>query len=128
VNRTFKEPPDFTLCLPFGCQFFKSGNCFAAEATNAQAGSPTPPRRRPIPFLGAWTARHLDELVAEVVDGAQEALQSAVGSAEHRRLVENLAEKAARLMIAELDRLESEETVKALIVDMLEEQKKKLLA
>ncbi len=98
------------------------------SASNALAGSPSYQRLRRIPLIGDWPERHLDELVAEVVDGAQEALQNAVGSAEHRRLIENLAEKAARLTIAELARLESEETVKALIVDMLEEQKKKLLA
>ncbi|MBM3270110.1 MAG: hypothetical protein FJZ01_20950 [Candidatus Sericytochromatia bacterium] len=98
------------------------------SAQNVLAGSPTYRRLRRIPFVGDWPERHLDELVAEIVDGMQDALQGAVGSAEHRRLIETLSKKAGRLLIAELQALESEATVKGLIVDLLEEQKQRLLA
>lgn len=98
------------------------------SAREAMATSPTYQNFRRIPFIGDWPERNLDTMVAEVVDGAQATLQNAVGSAEYRAVVDRMVQRAADLLVQHATRLKSEETVKTLVVDMLEEQKRKLLA
>ncbi len=98
------------------------------SAREALAISPSYQSFRRIPFVGDWPERHLDEVVAEVVDGAQASLSNAVGSAEYREVVDAMVDRAVASLTLHLTRLKSQETVKALIIDMLEDQKRKLLA
>lgn len=97
-------------------------------AREAMASSPSYQSFRRIPLLGDWPERHLEAIVAEVVDGAETTLRNAVGSAEYRAVVDRMVDRATEVLIQHAARLKSEETLKAMIVDMLEEQKRKLLA
>jgi hypothetical protein len=85
-------------------------------------------RLRGMPFIGTWPERHLDEIVDDVVDGLQVSLDAAVSSAEYRRLSGEIVVKAVDAAREEFKHLQSETTIKGLVIDLLEEQKRKLLA
>lgn len=97
-------------------------------ALQALNESPAYQNLKQIPLLGSLPERHLPALVAEVVEGTQRIAMNSLQDAEHREQLGRLIDKASAIMLDEMHRNGTETQMKAILVDLLEQQKRKLLA
>ncbi len=97
-------------------------------ALQALNESPAYQNIKQIPFLGSLPERHLPSLVAEVVEGTQRIAINSLQDAEHREQLNRLVDKAWTIMVEEMHRNGTEDHLKGILVDVLEKQKRKLLA
>ena len=81
-----------------------------------------------IPFLGDVHTRLVPMMVAEVMAGAQAGLLKGVNDPESRRLAEQAIHKISTTLIDQLARTGTEQELKDMAVQVLEEQKRKILA
>lgn len=81
-----------------------------------------------LPLLGNLHAQLVPALVAEVMAGAQAGMLKAVHDPESRRLAEAAIHKISMTLIEELSRSGTEAELKEMAVQVLEEQKKKIMA
>ncbi|HEY9857821.1 MAG TPA: hypothetical protein V6D05_18895, partial [Stenomitos sp.] len=94
----------------------------------AVAESPSYQNLRRLPFIGDAVERHLPDLVSEVLAGTQRAMLSAIQDPEHAELLNQAGEKLVGLALTEMARLQTEQDVKDILIDLLEQQKKSLLS
>lgn len=97
-------------------------------AIQALNESPAYQNLKQIPLLGSLPERYLPDLVAEVIAGTQRIALNSLQDAAHREQVSRLVDKASTIMLDEIHRNGTEEHMKAIMVDLLEQQKRKLLA
>jgi hypothetical protein len=97
-------------------------------ALQALNESPAYQNLKQIPFLGSLPERHLPDLVAEVVAGTQRIAINSLQDEAHREQLNRLIDKASAIMLDEMHRNGTEDHVKAILVDLIEQQKRKLLA
>lgn len=97
-------------------------------AQQALNESPAYQNLKQIPFLGSLPERYLPDLVAEMIEGTQRIAFNSLQDAAHREQVSRLVDKASAIMLEEMHRNGTEEHMKAILVDLLEQQKRKLLA
>jgi hypothetical protein len=81
-----------------------------------------------LPLLGNLHAQLVPAMVAEVMAGAQAGMLKAVHDPESRRLAEAAIHKISMTLIEELSRSGTEAELKEMAVQVLEEQKKKIIA
>jgi hypothetical protein len=81
-----------------------------------------------LPLLGNLHAQLVPAMVAEVMAGAQAGMLKAVNDPESRRLAEAAIHKISMTLIEELGRSGTEAELKEMAVQVLEEQKKKIIA
>lgn len=98
------------------------------SARQALNESPSYQQLRRIPLFGSLPERYLKDLVSELIDGTQRALGATLRDRGYRHLLDSAIEKAAALMIEELERLNTEHDLKAIALDFLEHQKQQLLS
>lgn len=98
------------------------------SAREALEQSPTFQRLERIPFIGQLPRKVLPDLIAELTDGMQRSLRSALENNEHRALAQRAVDKFSILLLEELGHMRSEDEFKALLIDVLEQQKRRLLA
>ncbi|HEY9899101.1 MAG TPA: hypothetical protein V6D00_07955 [Pantanalinema sp.] len=98
------------------------------SAQQALNESPTYQQVRALPVVGSLTERYLPDLVAEVVNGIQRGMASAMEDPEHRERSRQLGDKLVELILEELRTLETEKEIKQHLIASLEQQKNKLLS
>lgn len=98
------------------------------SAQQALRESPSYQRLRAIPLFGSLPERYLPELVSEMVSGTQRAMMNALDDPEHRASIQRASEKLLSLLLTEMAELKTEDEVKRVVVDILEQQKSKLLS
>lgn len=94
----------------------------------AMAQSPAYQGLARLPMFSSLTQQVLPAIVAEIVAGTQQSLAQALTDPETRELTERAIEKFSLSLLQEMARMGTEEDVKKLVIDMLEEQKTKLLS
>jgi len=97
-------------------------------ALQALNESPAYQNLKQIPLLGSLPERYLPDLVTEVIAGTQRIAINSLQDAAHREQVSRLVDKVSTIMIDEIHRNGTEDHMKAILVDLLEQQKRKLLA
>ncbi|HEY9720443.1 MAG TPA: hypothetical protein V6D47_00405 [Oscillatoriaceae cyanobacterium] len=96
-------------------------------AHRAMDQSPAYQALRQVPMFGSVTEQLLPALVAEVVGGMQKSLAQVVTDRESQRLTEKAIDRFSASLLTHMAQLGTEQDVKNLLIDMLEEQKRKLL-
>lgn len=81
-----------------------------------------------LPMFSVIAQQILPSLVTEVITGTQKSLASSLTDAENRRLIEATIEKLSMTLLEEMTQVGTERDIKALAIDVLEQQKQKLLA
>lgn len=97
-------------------------------AMQALNESPAYQNLKQIPLLGSLPERYLPDLVSEVVAGTQRIALNSLQDEAHREQVNRLVDKVSSILLDEMHRNGTEAQLKAILVDILEQQKRKLLA
>ena len=94
----------------------------------AMEQSPAYQSLKRLPMFSAIAQQILPTLVTEVVTGTQKSLASSLTDEENRKLIEATIEKLSLTLLEQMAQVGTERDIKALAIDVLEQQKQKLLA
>jgi hypothetical protein len=100
----------------------------ARSVYQALDASPAFQSLKRVPILGGLHERVIPMVVAEVLAGTQAGLLKAVNDPESRRLTENAINKVSRTLVEQLARTGTEAELKQMVVQMLEDQKRKIVS
>jgi hypothetical protein len=94
----------------------------------AMEQSPAYQSLKRLPMFSMIAQQILPTLVTEVITGTQKSLASSLTDEENRKLIEATIEKLSMSLIEQMAQVGTERDIKALAIDVLEQQKQKLLA
>lgn len=94
----------------------------------AMEQSPAYQSLKRLPMFSVIAQQILPTLVTEVITGTQKSLASSLTDEENRKLIEATIEKLSMTLLEQMAQVGTERDIKALAIDVLEQQKQKLLA
>jgi hypothetical protein len=97
-------------------------------ATQAMEQAPAYQQLKRFPLFGALPERMLPNLVGEVLAGTQVTMLKAINDAENVKLTNEMIDAITDSLIKHMAAIGTEAEIKAMLIDMLEEQKRKVLA
>lgn len=97
-------------------------------AQQALEQAPAYQQLRRLPFFGALPERLLPSLIAQVIAGTQVTMLKAINDGENVKLTNQIIDAVTDSLIKHMAEIGTEAELKRLLVDLLEEQKRKVLA
>jgi hypothetical protein len=97
-------------------------------ATQAMEQAPAYQQLKRFPLFGALPERMLPNLVGEVIAGTQVTMLKAINDQENVKLTNEMIDAVTESLIKHMAAIGTEREIKAMLIDMLEEQKRKVLA
>lgn len=97
-------------------------------ASQAMEQAPAYQQLRRLPIFGALPERMLPNLIAEVLAGTQVTMLRAINDAENLKLTNEMIDALTASLLEHMATIGTEQEIKNMVIDMLEEQKRKVLA
>ncbi|MDB5098642.1 MAG: hypothetical protein JWM80_3063 [Cyanobacteria bacterium RYN_339] len=97
-------------------------------ATQAMEQAPAYQQLKRFPLFGALPERMLPNLVGEVLAGTQVTMLKAINDAENVKLTNEMIDAVTESLLKHMTAIGTEAEIKTMLIDLLEEQKRKVLA